>query len=205
MSSIADSVQLQCLQYPDDVVTQVSKDLRMIIAAAAVTAWKVEDHAPRTSDGLWYISIDTKKMLKEKMRGKSLTGMTFCKWGDVLMCEPPSQADMRESLFLLVYYPWSEPRYILRIPRKKDKMFRSEFRQFHSGVHHHILPKDSMPVLPPHKCATCGKSTKSKCSRCTQAYYCDRDCQRQDYKKHHPSCKEWATELAKARKAYEKS
>lgn len=63
------------------------------------------------------------------------------------------------------------------------------------------------PLFPPHeklstqflasgtaadgsrRCAKCGKSGKSlQCSRCRKVAYCSKECQRQDWKSHKPSC-----------------
>ena len=37
-------------------------------------------------------------------------------------------------------------------------------------------------------CNKCGDSCKSKCSRCKKVYYCNRDCQKLDWKSHKLEC-----------------
>ena len=41
-----------------------------------------------------------------------------------------------------------------------------------------------------HTCFTCGKSGAklSSCSQCHRAYYCNRECQRKDWKRHKRAC-----------------
>ncbi|KAF2276278.1 uncharacterized protein EI97DRAFT_474255 [Westerdykella ornata] len=41
-----------------------------------------------------------------------------------------------------------------------------------------------------HSCATCGKSASLQCGRCKNAWYCNRDCQRSDWKTHRKDCSE---------------
>lgn len=40
------------------------------------------------------------------------------------------------------------------------------------------------------RCQVCKKPAKNKCSRCTEVYYCSRDCQREDYPEHKGKCHE---------------
>jgi hypothetical protein len=40
-----------------------------------------------------------------------------------------------------------------------------------------------------HKCATCGKEGRKKCSRCEKIYYCSKECQAKDWTKHKAVCK----------------
>ena len=51
------------------------------------------------------------------------------------------------------------------------------------------------------KCFQCGKRGHKlpKCTQCSQAYYCNADCQRKHWKKHKPVCR--ATVAALARRA----
>ena len=51
------------------------------------------------------------------------------------------------------------------------------------------------------KCFQCGKRGHKlpKCNQCSQAYYCNADCQRKHWKKHKPVCR--ATVAALARRA----
>ena len=37
-------------------------------------------------------------------------------------------------------------------------------------------------------CAVCGAAATQRCSKCKQAWYCSRDCQLRDWKKHKPIC-----------------
>ena len=57
-------------------------------------------------------------------------------------------------------------------------LWATVFRCFHCGMRGHDLPK---------------------CQQCSQAYYCDRDCQRKHWRKHKPVC--WAAVAALARHA----
>ena len=38
-------------------------------------------------------------------------------------------------------------------------------------------------------CRVCGERTKRRCATCTHVFYCSRDCQKQDWKKHKIVCK----------------
>ena len=51
------------------------------------------------------------------------------------------------------------------------------------------------------KCFQCGKPGHKlpKCTQCSQAYYCNADCQRKNWKKHKPVCR--AAVVALARRA----
>jgi MoaA/NifB/PqqE/SkfB family radical SAM enzyme len=50
------------------------------------------------------------------------------------------------------------------------------------------------------ECEFCGCSTKrlARCGRCQKVYYCSRECQAQDNKKHKSDCKAAASALAAA-------
>lgn len=45
------------------------------------------------------------------------------------------------------------------------------------------IPEDSGP------CPPCGKIATTKCTGCKNVYYCNRTCQKKDWKTHKPSCK----------------
>ena len=49
------------------------------------------------------------------------------------------------------------------------------------------------------KCFQCGKRGHKlpKCTQCTQAYYCNADCQRKHWKKHKPVCRAAVAALAR--------
>ena len=49
------------------------------------------------------------------------------------------------------------------------------------------------------KCFQCGKSGHKlpKCTQCSQAYYCNADCQRKHWKKHKPVCRAAVAALAR--------
>ena len=49
------------------------------------------------------------------------------------------------------------------------------------------------------KCFNCGKHGHNlpKCTQCSQAYYCDADCQRKHWKKHRPVCRAAVAALAR--------
>ena len=49
------------------------------------------------------------------------------------------------------------------------------------------------------KCFQCGKRGHKlpKCTQCSQAYYCNADCQRQHWKKHKPVCRAAVAALAR--------
>ena len=38
-------------------------------------------------------------------------------------------------------------------------------------------------------CPACGKIATTKCTGCKQVYYCNRNCQKKDWKTHKPACK----------------
>eukprot|EP00045_Choanoeca_perplexa_P010708 m.110457 g.110457 ORF g.110457 m.110457 type:complete len:431 (+) comp15365_c0_seq20:349-1641(+) len=52
------------------------------------------------------------------------------------------------------------------------------------------LPGSSNPVTPtnPSTCSLCGKSASYLCSKCCQAWYCGRECQKTHWKTHRPDC-----------------
>ena len=49
------------------------------------------------------------------------------------------------------------------------------------------------------KCFNCGKHGHNlpKCTQCSQAFYCDRDCQREHWRKHKPVCRAAVAALAR--------
>ena len=49
------------------------------------------------------------------------------------------------------------------------------------------------------KCFNCGKHGHKlpKCTQCSQAFYCDSDCQRKHWKKHKPACRAAVAALAR--------
>ena len=53
-----------------------------------------------------------------------------------------------------------------------------------------------------YKCSDCGKDGAKKCGACGEAYYCSRQCQRRDWKKHKAACQkvqsEWTAAAAAA-------
>ena len=63
--------------------------------------------------------------------------------------------------------------------KTKWNLWVTIFRCFHCGKHDHNLPK---------------------CRQCSQAYYCDSDCQRKHWRKHRPVCQ--AAVAALARRAH---
>ena len=60
--------------------------------------------------------------------------------------------------------------------KKSKTLWVTVFRCFHCGKHGHNLPK---------------------CRQCSQAYYCDADCQRKHWKKHRPVCRAAVAALAR--------
>ena len=46
------------------------------------------------------------------------------------------------------------------------------------------------------KCKICGKVAHNKCSKCKSAFYCSKDCQTLDWKKHKKMCKKLEKENA---------
>ena len=78
--------------------------------------------------------------------------------------------------------PPPQPRAgVVKEPPKKTgtkTLWVTVFKCFHCGKHGHNLPK---------------------CRQCSQAYYCDADCQRKHWRKHKPVCR--ATVAALARRA----
>ena len=58
----------------------------------------------------------------------------------------------------------------------KKTLWVTVFRCFHCGKHGHKLPK---------------------CRQCSQAYYCDSDCQRKHWQKHRPVCRAAVAALAR--------
>ena len=49
-----------------------------------------------------------------------------------------------------------------------------------------------MPQAP-NKCVRCGNHASTKCGKCKTAYYCSRECQRQDWERHSPLCEPIST------------
>ena len=43
-------------------------------------------------------------------------------------------------------------------------------------------------VSGPPKCAVCGEPASKRCSRCRNEWYCGRECQVKQWKKHKPTC-----------------
>ena len=60
--------------------------------------------------------------------------------------------------------------------KKSKTLWVTVFKCFHCGKHGHNLPK---------------------CRQCTQAYYCDADCQRKHWKRHRPVCRAAVAALAR--------
>lgn len=46
----------------------------------------------------------------------------------------------------------------------------------------------SVTLSPKYMCQICGRSTKSRCSRCMTVFYCGQGCQMYDYEQHMASC-----------------
>jgi hypothetical protein len=44
--------------------------------------------------------------------------------------------------------------------------------------------------LEPSTCAVCGREAMKRCSKCRVEWYCSRDCQVKDWKRHKPICQE---------------
>ena len=53
---------------------------------------------------------------------------------------------------------------------------------------HSSLPANTTPDAYAYKCSDCGKDGAKKCGACGEAYYCSRQCQRRDWKKHKAAC-----------------
>ena len=54
------------------------------------------------------------------------------------------------------------------------------------------------PIPDVYKCSDCGKDGAKKCGACGEAYYCSRQCQRRDWKKHKAECQKFQAEQAEA-------
>ena len=67
--------------------------------------------------------------------------------------------------------------------------------------YHHQKNKTGKKTLwvDVHKCFECGKHGHNlpKCRQCSQAYYCDSDCQRKHWRKHKPVCQAAVAALAR--------
>jgi len=54
------------------------------------------------------------------------------------------------------------------------------------------LPEDSGA------CPTCGKIATIKCTACKNVYYCNKNCQKKDWKTHRPLCKMLPYKIARS-------
>ena len=51
------------------------------------------------------------------------------------------------------------------------------------------------------KCEECGALATQRCSKCKMAWYCSRDCQLRQWKKHKPICSVFAEQKSQAEEA----
>ncbi len=52
----------------------------------------------------------------------------------------------------------------------------------------YTLETEPLPVIKIDECNTCGEASTTKCSACKLVFYCNRNCQTKDWKKHKKDC-----------------
>ena len=71
-------------------------------------------------------------------------------------------------------------------------------KSYGNATTHSNLPTNTAPDTCVYKCSDCGKDGAKKCGACGEAYYCSRQCQRRDWKKHKAACQKVQAEQAAA-------
>ena len=90
--------------------------------------------------------------------------------------------------------------------RKQFKQFIRNHKQFPSFVQAKLLPNragnanDAVTEIAEtfsriHTCSVCGRLATNKCGECLATYYCDTECQKEDWSKHQVNCQTLKQEL----------
>lgn len=167
---------------------RVERMIKALVTQVSTQIWHAEAKNPRYT-GLWLMSIDDAKMLDKILAKKMPMGFSYVPASEVL---GPDRSwfgtTIKENLFLIVYYPWTQPKHLLALPRKKDEMFPTGEPSVAHVLPFVPLAPHSIPMLPPNICAKCSEPARHRCARCQMVFYCGAACQRADYKKHKPGC-----------------
>lgn len=165
-----------------------------LLNRAIVGAWFIEQDTPRRT-GCWSISIDSKKKLKEVASRATAVGLSYMNWEQISQRDPlPAPVAAGDDVALIVYYPWTTPRYLILFPRSPTSFFKSKqeyemaLRYNQDSKSNTTMPPGTFPVLPPKTCATCHRVAGMKCSGCRIVYYCDTVCQKKDDESHRVGC-----------------